>query len=52
MKGSHDKENWEKNILIQLREIDLETFGVTKFVTWDVPQFLPQFPHLRIGNDD
>lgn len=42
----------KKNTLIQLREIDLETFGVTKFVTWDVPQFLPQFPHLRIGNDD
>lgn len=42
----------KKNTLIQLREIDLETFGVTKLVTWDVPQFLPQFPHLRIGNDD
>lgn len=42
----------KKNTLIQLRKIDLETFGVTKFVTWDVPQFLPQFPHLRIGNDD
>lgn len=37
---------------MKLREIDLETFGVTKFVTWDVPQFLPQFPHLRIGKDD
>ena len=37
MKGSHGEGNWKKNTLIQLREIDLETFGLTKFVTWDVP---------------
>ena len=42
----------EKKTIIQVKELDLEIFGVTKFLNFDVPYFLPQFPHLGNGNND